>query len=177
MKLETFLALYKTKKKPESQKDLITEKIIVNKYVPVEEKKARIENLIKATYYTGEGKDRTIHVDSIAKHVFTMITLIDLYTTIDVDYKNALEIYNSLKECGALDQIVPAMDTVELQEFKFLLDAACSDVMINEYEIHSYITKQVNHFSELFEKVVTPFLDKINSEDVMEVLSKVKMKE
>lgn len=175
MKIDTFVKLYKIKARDEYGEDYIDE-IMNNRYVPFEEKVVRINMILSNTYYDNEDGEKIFHVDSMAAHLFTMLTLVDLYTQIDIDFKKSVEQYNALKECGALDIIVNSINASELNEFKFLLESAHKDAVVNEYEIHAYITKQLRYLSSVFEKVATPFLDKISADDIQKILSQIDLK-
>ena len=177
MKFDIFIKLYKVKaKENRAAGEKYIDEIMEQKYVPFEDKVARINTIIDNTYYVNEDGEKVFHIDSAAAHLFTMLTFVDLYTKIEIDFKNAVGQYNALKECGALDIIVSKINESELNEFKFLWDAINKNLVMNEYDIHAYVNKQLKYIASIFEKVVTPFLDKINAEDVQNVLSQFDLK-
>lgn len=176
MNFNTFITLYTNKQKNGGLEDFVKSHM-KNKYVPLEEKQARANIVVENTFYEkDENGDKYIHVNSVANHIFTVLTLVHLYTDIEIDFKKALEQYNKMKECGCLEAILSLIDKSELEEYKFVQNGIQNDVMTNEYEIHSYITKQVDRFSTLFGTIIQPFLDKIDTEAIIQGLEQFNLK-
>ena len=90
------------------------------------------------------------------------LNLVKQYTNIEIDFKNALEEFNMLNKYGLLDMICNTIPERELQEFQMILDMTENDVVHNEYEIHSFISNQIDRFGNLFGHIVKPAFDKIN---------------
>ena len=74
--------------------------------------------------------------------------LLDLYTDFersddmisDFDMANQAELFEKIK--GAIPRR-------EYEEWKTIVDVACEDVLRNEYEVESFIRKQVERFGQL----------------------------
>lgn len=50
----------------------------------------------------------------------------------------------------------------EMAEFNHLLEAKKNDLLVNKYEIHSFITEQVDRFKALGEATLTPLMDVVS---------------
>ena len=49
----------------------------------------------------------------------------------------------------------------ELKEFRMILDMTENDLLQNEYELHSFISNQVERFGQLFGHVAKPAIDRL----------------
>lgn len=145
-------------------KQAFVEKVMNQHYVPYERKITICENIIKSSYYkTNEaGETKKLHINSPAKYMLYCLNLIKEYTYIEVDFKKSLEEFNMLNECGLLDVIMFCISDKESTEFRRILDMVESDVIQNEYEIHTFISSQVERFGELFGHVAKPALNRLS---------------
>ena len=176
MKLNTFVTLFENKKRNGGVEEFVKEHI-KDKYVPIEEKQVRANTIVENTYYeTNDDGEKSFHVNSVAHLLFTMLTLVDMYTDIEIEFKHGLEQYNKLKECGALDYLVAHMNKNEIDDFKMVLTGVQNDVMTNEYEPHAYFASQVERFGKLLGFVIEPFLDKLNAQDIVGIVEKLNLK-
>lgn len=174
MKFDTFITLCINKMKNGGLQEFIDEHV-KNKYVPLEEKIARVDVIIKNTFYEKNDNDeQVLHINSVANHMFTNLTLVDLYTDIEIDFKKSLDQYNKLKESGILDMILMNIDKQEIEEFLMVHKYMQNDIMENEYNIHSFIKQQVERFGKLIGFTLEPFIDKLNTDEILKVLQEAK---
>ena len=173
MKIDTFITLYKNKKDENSRAELITSHV-KNKYIPLEEKQARAENIVKSSYYQKDGNVEKFHVNSVAKYMLTCMTLLDVYTDFERSKKEGfiLNEFNKLNEIGLFDILVQTIDQRELKEFNMVLDMVASDLMTNEYEPGSFIKNQVERFGNLIGTTILPVLENLNIEQIEEIVKK-----
>ena len=178
MKFSAFVTLWNVKMNKgndEDRNDCIN-RIMKTDYVPIEEKQVRANNIIKNTYYikkVEDGVEREVfHINSTAKHIFTFLTVVDLYTNIEIEFKDALNEYNTLAKLGAMDVIFSAIPEDELKEFKMIVDFETNDAIANEYENHAFIRSQVERFGTLIGNVIEPILSTIDLDKVKEVIEK-----
>lgn len=167
MKFDEFMELYDNFKETDKRVIFIKEHI-VKSYIPLEEKDVRSQIIINNSYYDENGNFK---VNSTAKHMFTFLSIVDMYTDIDIDFKDGLNEYNKLDASMALDDIVSIIDEKDLNEFKIILNMKCNDMITNEYEPHSYINKQVERFGELIGNVLKPVIDGLDVEKIIEALN------
>lgn len=150
----------------EKSKEALIEKVMNPHYVSYEMKITICEKIIENSYYKKEEKDgiktRKLHINSPAEYMLYCLYLVKQYTNIEVDFSKALEEFNLLNECGLIDIIYKNIPEKEVKEFRKILDMVESDVMMNEYETHAFISNQVERFGELFGSITKPAINKLS---------------
>ena len=143
-------------------KTALIEKVMNPHYIPYEKKITICEMIIESSYYkkSEDGKTRKLHINSPAQYMLYCLNLVKHYTNIQVDFNKSLEEFNMLNENGLIDIIVGNISEREHQEFSMILDMVRNDTMQNEYEIHAFISNQVERFGELLGHVVKPALNR-----------------
>ncbi len=166
MKIETFVKLFSTKKNDEDKENAVAQ-IMKNVHISFADKANSARLIAKESYHVKrkDADDKEIEVfqqNSAAKYMLYSLTLVDLYTILEVDYKKALEQFELING-EILNMIFDSINNEERTEFKMLLDFACDDILVNEYEIHAFIREQVDRFSFIFGEIIKSVdLDAIN---------------
>lgn len=115
--------------------------------------------------------------------------LIENYTNLTVETDGFYEEYDELKKSGLFNILLVGNDTTaplipieEITEFKFLLSQKKADIMTNRYEIHSFITEQIDKIKALGEATLTPFMDvvskkidSLSNDDLRKILDDYKL--
>lgn len=132
--------------------------VIKNNYVLYEKKIAICEKIVESSYYTKtkntDGVEiRRMHIDSPVNYMLYCLNIINNYTSIEIDFSNALEEFNLLNGSECLDLIFANISERELKEFRIILEMVEDDVMHNEYETHAFISNQVERFADVFKVV------------------------
>lgn len=144
----------------------IKEKLEIVPYVPFVKKDALINNLLKITMFDKETGN--VKVNSSAEYLLLTRIFIENYTNLTVETEGFFEEYDELKKSGLFDVLFigngdtntpPMIPFEEMEEFKFLLSKKKGDVITNKYEIHSFITEQVDRIKALGEATLTPLVD------------------
>ena len=149
-------------------------KHIVCTYLSFSKKCNLCERIIKATYYTTSkyGVEK-FHVDSTAKHMLFNLSIIDMYTDVDVNLDNSINEYDLLQESGLFKIVKDYIGDIELSELLNILEMKERDVICNEYEPHAFISGQVERFGALlgisFSPILEKFADIIENLDVEKV--------
>ena len=148
----------------EQVKQTLIEKVMNPHYVPYEMKITICEKIIENSYYkkNNDGKIEKLYVNSPVQYMLYHLNIVNQYTNIKIDFSKALEEFNLLNGCGLLDAILNYIPEREMKEFRMILDMVENDVMQNEYEIHAFISNQVERFAELFGHISKPALDMLN---------------
>ena len=148
----------------EQTKQALIEKIMNPHYVPYEMKITVCEKIIENSYYkkNNDGENKKLHINSPAQYMLYCLWLVKQYTNIEVDFSKSLEEFNMLNENELIDIIFSNIPERELKEFRMILDMVENDVIQNEYEMHAYISNQIERFGELFGHVVKPSLDRVS---------------
>ena len=176
MKIDAFLKLYETKKTDEEKADAINQ-IIKNNRVSYSDKVNRVGIIAKNSYHIKQkdidGIEREVFwQNSAAKYMLYSLTLVDLYTTLEVDFKQSLELFEKING-EILDMIIMSIDERERKEFRMLLDFACDDLLVNEYEPHAFIRNQVDRFGSLFGTIIAPVIKNIDVNKIEEIINKI----
>lgn len=184
--IKTFCKEYSNRVNDTLKKQYIKDNLEITSYVPFVKKDALISNLLKATMIDKETDN--VKVNSSAEYLLMTRILIENYTNLTVETGGFYEEYDELKKSGLFNILLVGNDTTaplipieEITEFKFLLSQKKADVMTNRYEIHSFITEQVDKIKALSEATLTPLvevvskkLDEIPKEDLLKVVEIVK---
>ena len=176
MKIDTFLKLYETKKTDDEKAEAIKQ-IMKNNRVSYSDKVDRVGIIAKNSYHIKQkdvdGTEREVFKqNSAAKYMLYSLTLVDLYTTLEIDFKQSLELFEKING-EILDMIIMSIDERERKEFQMLLDFACDDLLVNEYEPHAFIREQVERFASLFGTIIAPIIENIDVSKIEEVISKI----
>lgn len=149
--------------KNEQVKETFIKSIMSVDYVPYERKITICEKIIESTHYTNNASGlKKLHINSPAKYMLYCLNLVNEYTDIDVDFKNALEDFNLLNKCELLNVIYNSISEKEIKEFSMILDMVENDVIQNEYETHAFIINQVERFGELIGVSLKPVIEQLN---------------
>lgn len=165
--IKTFCKEYNNRVNDTLKKQYIEDNLEIIPYVSFVKKDALISNLLKATMIDKE--TRNVKVNSSAEYLLMTRILIENYTNLIVETEGFFEEYDELKKSGLFNILLVGDDTTaplipyeEIAEFKHLLSIKRNDVLTNRYEIHSFITEQVDRFKTLGEATLTPFMDVVS---------------
>lgn len=178
----------------------IQEKLSIISYLPVNIKDAIAivitdRTMFEQEKYTDENgktkfrKTDNIHVNSFVQYMLFVREVIEKYTNlIHSDEANFMTDYDLLKSSGLLDKLMigeivngkeipPLISISEISEIRTLIDMHKSDIMQNMYELHAYISRQVERFGTLINTLVEPFMEVVQKkiadipqEDVQKVV-------
>lgn len=177
MKLDTFLKLYSVRKSTEEREALVKEHI-TNTHVSYTDKCDRAELIARSSYYIKEKDEngieqRVFHQNSAAKYMLYSLTVVDMFTDIDVDFKNSVEFFEKING-SILDYIVLNVDERELKEFRMLVDFACDDLITNEYENHAFFREQIKRFGQVISTSLVPIIEGLDKEKFEKIVESLK---
>ena len=162
--------------------DYLKENLKITTYIPFIKKDALAQNIVNATTYkfedytnedgtTGRRRTNQIQVNSTAQMLLFYRVIIENYTDLEVETEGFYEEYDALNESGVLFELtadfeghpslIPAR---EISELRGMVDLKQRDIMTNQYEIHSYISNQIERITEVGSVVLKPVLDKLATE-------------
>ena len=162
--------------------DYLKENLKITTYLPFIKKDALAQNIVNATTYkfedytkedgtTGRRRTNQIQVNSTAQMLLFYRVIIENYTDLEVETEGFYEEYDALNESGVLFELtadfeghpslIPAR---EISELRGMIDLKQRDIMTNQYEIHSYISNQIERITEVGSVVLNPVLDKLATE-------------
>lgn len=167
--IKTFCKEYNNRVNDTLKKQYIKDNLEIIPYVPFIKKDALISNLLKITMIDKETGN--VKVNSSAEYLLMTRILVENYTNLTVETEGFYEEYDELKKSGLFTILLigdeatataPLIPYEEIVEFKHLLSIKRSDVLTNRYEIHSFITEQVDRFKALGEATLTPLMDVVS---------------
>ena len=162
--------------------DYLKENLKITTYLPFIKKDALAQNIVNATTYKfedytkedgtpGRRRINQIQVNSTAQMLLFYRVIIENYTDLEVETEGFYEEYDALNESGVLFELtadfeghpslIPAR---EISELRGMIDLKQRDTMTNQYEIHSYISNQIERITEVGSVVLKPVLDKLATE-------------
>ena len=162
--------------------DYLKDNLKITTYLPFIKKDALAQNIVNATTYkfedytkedgtTGRRRTNQIQVNSTEQMLLFYRVIIENYTDLEVETEGFYEEYDALNESGVLFELtadfegppslIPAR---EISELRGMVDLKQRDIMTNQYEIHSYISNQIERITQVRSIVLKPVLDKLATE-------------
>ena len=181
-KIKEFCENYKNRATDKLKSDYLKENLKITTYLPFIKKDVLAQNIVNATTYkfedytkedgtTGRRRTNQIQVNSTAQMLLFYRVIIENYTDLEVETEGFYEEYDALNESGVLFELtadfeghpslIPAR---EISELRGMVDLKQRDIMTNQYEIHSYISNQIERITEVGSVVLKPVLDKLATE-------------
>ena len=179
MKIKELTEKYNTIATDRLKEDYINDNLHLKTYLPFIKKDALAQNIVNATTYkfedytkedgtTGRRRTNQIQVNSTAQMLLFYRVIIENYTDLEVETEGFYEEYDALNESGVLFELtadfeghpslIPAR---EISELRGMIELKQRDIMTNQYEIHSYISNQIERITEVGSVVLKPVLDKL----------------
>ena len=162
--------------------DYLKENIKITPYISFIKKDVLSQNIVNATTYkfedytkedgtTGRRRTNQIQVNSTAQMLLFYRVIIENYTDLEVETEGFYEEYDALNESGVLFELTADFEghpslipASEISELRGMVDLKQRDIMTNQYEIHSYISNQIERITEVGSIVLKPVLDKLATE-------------
>ena len=137
-------------------------------YLSHSEKLIAAELIVKNSSYailkneeTGEMKQtKRIKINSPMRYILFVMTVIDKYTNLKVNFKDVLPEYDYLNKNGLIEIIFNKIGDKEVGEFNAVIDMILNDFMTNEYEFKNFINEKIYQLNEFIEKA-SPHISKI----------------
>ena len=181
MKIKEFCKEY-SNRIDKLKEDYLKENLKITTYLPFIKKDALAQNIVNATTYkfedytkedgtTGRRRTNQIQVNSTAQMLLFYRVIIENYTDLEVETEGFYEEYDALNESGVLFELTADFEghpslipAKEISELRGMIDLKQRDIMTNQYEIHSYISNQIERITEVGSVVLKPVLDKLANE-------------
>ena len=182
MTIKEFTEKYSAIATDRLKEDYLKENLKITTYLPFIKKDALAQNIINATTYkfedytkedgtTGRRRTNQIQVNSTAQMLLFYRVIIENYTDLEVEKEGFYEEYDALNESGVLFELTADFEghpslipAKEISELRGMIDLKQRDTMTNQYEIHSYISNQIERITEIGSVVLKPVLDKLATE-------------
>lgn len=152
MSVEDFIVKYREVKDDEQAKSRLIKSIIEDYYVSVAVKNFMSKQMIEQFSM----RDDNYYSDAVKTYLIYTMTIMDLYTILDVNAENWTEQYDLLKRHGLIEAIANEIGD-DIMEFQAIFNMCKDDFNKNHLTIHAFVQRQVNKVLG----VLTPALNKV----------------
>ena len=141
--------------------NMLKELLKVKEYVSVVEKINLADGVVRVSIHEHDkdGKEIGFRINSIAKYIFHIMGMIELYTNIEIDRKNVFDEYDLLSKSGLLSEITELIGKDEIEECHAWLEMAWNDALQNYFTPAAFIKEQVERFGTLAGVTLSPILE------------------
>ena len=175
--VKSFVEEYEKYSNDDKPKFLKT-KLKTEKYMPYADKMAIAENIVRHSSYAMVKEDGVLkQTDRIAlnspmRYILFVMTIVDKYTNIEVNFKNIMPEFDALNFNSLIEVIFEKIGDKEMAEFNTVVEMVLNDFMANKYQFKNYIDDTLLKVSGLVEKCaplvdnIANKLDNMSDEDV-----------
>lgn len=141
-------------------------KLKTEKYLSYADKIAHATKMVKHSSYAlkddnGElKKTDIIEFNSPMRYVLFVMTVVDKYTNIKINFKDVIPDFDALNFHGLIEIIFAKIGEKETNEFNTVLEMVLNDFITNKYGAKNYIIDIVSRVTGLA-KAYVPLIDKI----------------
>lgn len=141
----------------------------VKSYIPFIDKVTLCRKVVNSSSYSEDKKN--VYYDSPASYLLYSRAIIDAYTNLTIESDNFLDEYDLLCSSGVLYVIVSALiPETELKEFNTIYQMVKNDFDKNNYEMHGFITKQINRLDNILGFIIDEPIKKKISSKILEFI-------
>lgn len=175
--VEEFIKKYNQFTSTELKCNYVKSMVDENKYIDYLVKVKYAQDIISISCLDENGN---IKLNSPKKYSLYIYTIIDLYTYIEIPENKWNECLDLLEKNNLLEVIMTAISKSEIKRFDTILKMCQDDLMINNYEIQGYISRNIENLKETAlvacEPIITVISNKINEltkEDLSEIVKEL----
>ena len=180
--VKSFVEEYEKCSNNDDKTKFLKTKLKTEKYIPYADKLTLAENIINHSSYAMVKEDgvlkqtNRISLNSPMRYILFVMTVVDKYTNIEVNFGNVMPDFDALNFNGLIEVIFEKVGDKETAEFNTVVEMVLNDFMANKYQFKNYIDDTLLKVSGLVEKCA-PLIDNIAnkldsmSEDDVEKLS------
>lgn len=166
--VKSFVEEYEKCSNNDDKAKFLKSKLKTEKYMPYADKLTFAENIINHSSYAmikEDGKlkqtDR-IALNSPMRYILFVMTVVDKYTNIEVNFKNIMPDFDDLNSNSLIEVIFEKIGDKETAEFNTVVEMVLNDFMANKYQFKNYIDDTLLKVSGLVEKCA-PLIDNITN--------------
>ena len=176
--VKSFVEEYEKQMNDIEKSKFLKSKLKTEKYMPYSDKLTLAENIVKHSSYATVKEDGILkQTDKIAlnspmRYILFVMTVVDKYTNIEVNFKNIMPDFDALNFNSLIEVIFEKIGDKETAEFNTVVEMVLNDFMANKYQFKNYIDDTLLKVSGLIEKCaplidnITSKLDSMSEEDV-----------
>lgn len=134
------------------------------KYLPYATKMALAERILNSTCYTNT-EPNLFKVNSPFRKMLFILSMIDEYTDIDIDWGNIMDEFDMLSENNVI-AIIEKIPESEFTQCSSILEMMLDDLIMNERDLVSYIDTKFEAIKLGFDSL----LETIGSEEIQKLI-------
>ena len=166
--VKSFVEEYEKCSSKDDKAKFLKSRLKTERYMPYADKLALADNIVKSSSYAMvkeygvlKQTDR-IALNSPMRYVLFVMTVVDKYTNIEVDFGNIMPDFDALNFNSLIEVIFEKIGDKEMAEFNTVVEMVLNDFMANKYQFKNYINDALSRVSRLVEKCV-PLIDNITN--------------
>ena len=176
--VKSFVEEYEKCLNNDDKAKFLKSKLKTEKYLPYADKLTLAENIINHSSYAMIKEDGMLkQTDRIAlnspmRYILFVMTVVDKYTNIEVDFKNIMPDFDALNFNGLIEVVFEKIGDKETAEFNTVVEMVLNDFMANKCQFKNYIDDTLLKIAGLVEKCaplindITSKLDSMSEEDI-----------
>ena len=141
-------------------------KLKVEKYLPYSDKLIVAENIVKSSSYAMVKEDGVlkktdrIEVNSPMRYILFVMTVINKYTNITVNFSDVIPEFDYLNKNNLFEIIFGKIGDKEINEFNTVVEMVLDDFIANKYEFKNYISEMLLKANGIVQQI-SPLVDNI----------------
>lgn len=147
-----------------ADKDNFVRQHMTESYIGYASKVANCKKIIEATNGEEVDGEKVYTVDSTARFMLYTLTLVKLYTDIEIDSQPVV-CFDLLSENGIIPKILDNIPRSEQKTFQLVFDMVRDDDHANNRDIVSYIDSKIVAYKKALDLAMSKIIEEINSED------------
>ena len=176
--VKSFVEEYEKCSNNDDKAKFLKSKLKTEKYLPYADKLAFAENIVNHSSYAMIKEDGVlkktdrIALNSPMRYILFVMTVVDKYTNIEVNFKNIMPDFDALNFNSLIEVIFERVGDKETAEFNTVVEMVLNDSMANKYQFKNYIDDTLLKVTRLVKKCaplidnITSKLDSMSEEDV-----------
>lgn len=174
--IKNFVEEYEKQVSDDDRTRFLKTKLKTEKYLPYSDKAMLAEHIVKSSSYAivkneNDGKlqkTNRIKINSPMRYVLFVMTIIDKYTNLEVNFNDVMPEFDYLNRNNLFEVIFNKIGDKEIGEFNTVVDMVLNDFMTNEYEFKNFVSEMVSKANGIVQQI-SPIINNIT--DKFETLS------
>ena len=182
--VKSFVEEYEKQLSDVEKNSYLKNKLKVEKYLSYSDKVLLAERIVNGSSYAIVKEDGVLNktdkikINSPMRYILFVMTIIDKYTNITVNFNDVMPEFDYLNKNGLFEIIFNKIGDREIGEFNTVVEMVLDDFMANKYEFKNYVSEILSKFHVLMQQgypLVSNIVNKLDnmSDEDMKKLSGV----
>ena len=176
--VKSFVEEYEKQMTDADKTKFLRNKLKTEKYMPYADKLTFAENIVTHSSYAMVKEDGVlkktdrIALNSPMRYILFVMTVVDKYTNIEVNFKNIMPDFDALNFNSLIEVIFEKIGSKETAEFNTVVEMVLNEFMANKYQFKNYMADTLLKVSGIVGKCaplidnITSKLDNMSEEDI-----------